>query len=224
MKSIPGGSRLGFLPRTVLVITTHPQRPATAVQICQQPLTDDYTQRRGCAVPYFRTVMFRMNGKPRAQDAHDCRDAGGRATQEQLPRSGSSQVSMAFMDVATRAYTDVFIASPEVRYCIALAPTLKSTQCPFVVSTKQSITGSLLEHRELRSSGTLVNLTPLCGECIPGPDAEGQVINTTFERALDRSGRTLVENVQHPRVIMQYVGGEFDDTALACDFQQLMKH
>jgi hypothetical protein len=32
--------------------------------------------------------MFRMNGTPRAQDAHDCRDAGGRATQEQLPRSG----------------------------------------------------------------------------------------------------------------------------------------
>ncbi len=28
---------------------------------------------------------------PRAQDAHDCRDAGGRATQEQLPRSGVCQ-------------------------------------------------------------------------------------------------------------------------------------
>ena len=35
--------------------------------------------------------MFRMNGTPRAQDAHDCRDAGGRATQEQLPRSGVFQ-------------------------------------------------------------------------------------------------------------------------------------
>ena len=28
---------------------------------------------------------------PRAQEAHDCRDAGGRATQEQLPRSGVCQ-------------------------------------------------------------------------------------------------------------------------------------
>ena len=27
----------------------------------------------------------------RAQEAHDCRDAGGRATQEQLPRSGACQ-------------------------------------------------------------------------------------------------------------------------------------
>jgi len=32
-----------------------------------------------------------MNSTPRAQDAHDFRDAGGRATQEQLPRSGGSQ-------------------------------------------------------------------------------------------------------------------------------------
>ena len=30
---------------------------------------------------------------PRAQDAHDCKDAGGRATQEQLPRSGASQIA-----------------------------------------------------------------------------------------------------------------------------------
>jgi hypothetical protein len=37
-------------------------------------------------------VMFRMNGMPRAQEAHDCRDAGGRATQEQLPRSGLFQI------------------------------------------------------------------------------------------------------------------------------------
>jgi hypothetical protein len=29
------------------------------------------------------------------RDAHDCRDAGGRATQEQLPRSGVSQVGTA---------------------------------------------------------------------------------------------------------------------------------
>jgi hypothetical protein len=29
--------------------------------------------------------MFRTNGMPRAQKAHDCREAGGRATQEQLP-------------------------------------------------------------------------------------------------------------------------------------------
>jgi hypothetical protein len=36
-----------------------------------------------------------MYGMPRAQDAHDCRDAGGRATQEQLPRSGVSQVGTA---------------------------------------------------------------------------------------------------------------------------------
>ena len=54
--------------------------------------------------------MFRMNGTPRAQDAHDCRDkvrpgtgregglghAGGRATQEQLPRSGASQVGTTY--------------------------------------------------------------------------------------------------------------------------------
>jgi len=32
-----------------------------------------------------------MNGMPRAQEAHDCRDAGGRATQEQLPMSGLCQ-------------------------------------------------------------------------------------------------------------------------------------
>ena len=55
--------------------------------------------------------MFRTNGMPRAQagivpynplhflrpwrsDAHDCRDAGGRATQEQLPRSGPTGKTM----------------------------------------------------------------------------------------------------------------------------------
>jgi hypothetical protein len=32
--------------------------------------------------------MFRMNGMPRA---HDCRDAGGRATQEQLPRDAQER-------------------------------------------------------------------------------------------------------------------------------------
>ena len=46
--------------------------------------------------------MFRMNGTPRAQDAHDCRDAGGRATQEQLPRSGASQICTAFDAGSTR--------------------------------------------------------------------------------------------------------------------------
>ena len=40
--------------------------------------------------------MFRTNGMPRAQEAHDCRDAGGRATQEQLPRSGAFQVCTVF--------------------------------------------------------------------------------------------------------------------------------
>jgi hypothetical protein len=35
--------------------------------------------------------MFRTNGMPRAQEAHDCREAGGRVTQEQLPRSGYLQ-------------------------------------------------------------------------------------------------------------------------------------
>jgi len=42
--------------------------------------------------------MFRMNGTPRAQDAHDCRDAGGRAAQEQLPRSGASQFCTVFIE------------------------------------------------------------------------------------------------------------------------------
>ena len=32
--------------------------------------------------------MFRMNGMPRA---HDCRDAGGRAMQEQLPRDAQER-------------------------------------------------------------------------------------------------------------------------------------
>ena len=36
--------------------------------------------------------MFRTNGMSRAQEAHDCRDAGGRVTQEQLPRSGVCQI------------------------------------------------------------------------------------------------------------------------------------
>ena len=36
-------------------------------------------------------IMYRKYCMPRAQEAHDCRDAGGRATQEQLPRSGHLQ-------------------------------------------------------------------------------------------------------------------------------------
>ena len=32
------------------------------------------------------------------RNAHDCRDAGGRATQEQLPRSGVSQVGTVYED------------------------------------------------------------------------------------------------------------------------------
>ena len=31
-----------------------------------------------------------------SQEAHDCRDAGGRATQEQLPRSGAFQFCTVF--------------------------------------------------------------------------------------------------------------------------------
>ena len=64
-------------------------------------------------------IMFRMNSTPRAQDAqercvsvlhvvhrreaHDCRDAGGRATQEQLPRSGVCQVCTAYVPIYTLA-------------------------------------------------------------------------------------------------------------------------
>jgi hypothetical protein len=53
---------------------------------------------RAGAVPLRLALCMWMNGTPRAQDAHDCRDAGGRATQEQLPRSGASQVSTMYVD------------------------------------------------------------------------------------------------------------------------------
>jgi hypothetical protein len=41
----------------------------------------------------------------RAQDAHDCRDAGGRATQEQLPRSDWFSFAL-LLKLKARAYMD----------------------------------------------------------------------------------------------------------------------
>ena len=55
--------------------------------------------------------MFRMNGMSRAQEAHDCRDAGVRATQEQLPRSDWFSFAL-LLKLKARAYMDVFTASP----------------------------------------------------------------------------------------------------------------
>ena len=69
-------------------------------------------------------VMFRMNGLSRAQDAHDCRDAGGRATQEQLPRSDWFSFAQ-LLKLKARAYMDVFTASPGKLIPIAASPSVQ---------------------------------------------------------------------------------------------------
>jgi hypothetical protein len=57
----------------------------------------------------------------RAQDAHDCRDAGGRATQEQLPRS--DWFSFAQLP-KLKARADVLAASPGKLIHIPAPPNL----------------------------------------------------------------------------------------------------
>jgi len=45
-----------------------------------------------------RTALFLCSGRTVCRgrrDAHDCRDAGGRAMQEQLPRSGAKPTNLA---------------------------------------------------------------------------------------------------------------------------------
>ena len=51
----------------------------------------------GAACINFARYMW-MNGMRGRRDAHDCRDAGGRATQEQLPRSGVYQFCTLYVD------------------------------------------------------------------------------------------------------------------------------
>ena len=60
----------------------------------------------------------------RAQDAHDCRDAGGRATQEQLPRSDWFSFAL-LLKLKARAYMDVFTASPGKLIHTPAPPTLQ---------------------------------------------------------------------------------------------------
>ena len=66
----------------------------------------------------------------RAQDAHDCRDAGGRATQEQLPRSDWFSFAL-LPKLKARAYMDVFAASPGKLIHIPAPPTLQLTEGNF---------------------------------------------------------------------------------------------
>ena len=85
----PCGRGLDILSRTVLKQGPHPLDSVGNLNtvdsvrwvqrgiylrwdgICQKPFHCDCAQRRGCEVPYFRTVMFRMNGRPRAQEAQE---------------------------------------------------------------------------------------------------------------------------------------------------------
>jgi hypothetical protein len=81
-----------------------PQRPAHAVQIFQKPLTRGYLQRQGCAVPSFRTFMFRMNG--------------------------TSRLSTWMCDAKPQGGHECVWNSPEAWYCMALAPLQIKNQCP----------------------------------------------------------------------------------------------
>lgn len=51
------------------------------------------------------------------------------------------------------------------------------------------------------------------------PDTEREVVDTTLKRAFNRSGGTLVENVEHPGIVMQHIRGKPADTAFARDFK-----
>jgi hypothetical protein len=66
-----------------------------------------------------------MNGMPRAQDAHDCMDAGGRATQEQLPRSGVCQFRTAHQSMCGAIVSVLHGTSIVRRDCSRFAQCLK---------------------------------------------------------------------------------------------------
>ena len=84
----PCGLGLDFLSRTVLKQGPHPlgsvgklktvvsnrqvrHTTEAGAAVCQNLFPCDHPRSRGCEVPYFRTVMFRMNGRPRAQEAQE---------------------------------------------------------------------------------------------------------------------------------------------------------